>query len=95
MKRILLSILIALILIVIYLTITSITFVITNQHPSMIAYIDYPMRLPKLVYFKFFPPTKEDYSMEVSQKKAILSLFFETRRSKPCTFSARLSVIFR
>jgi drug/metabolite transporter (DMT)-like permease len=25
----------------------------------------------------------------------VVSLFFETRRSKPCTFSARLSVIFR
>ncbi len=75
MKRILLSILIAFTLVVIYLTITSIIFVVSNQNPSIIAYIDYPMRLPKLVYFNFFPPTKKDYSMELSQKKVVLSLF--------------------
>lgn len=76
MKRILLSILIAFVLVVIYLTITSIIFLTSNYNLSVLAYIDFPMRLPKLIYFSLFPPTKQDYSMEFSQRTAILGIFF-------------------
>jgi hypothetical protein len=75
-KRFLLSVLIALVLVGTYLVVTSIIFIASEKNMSLLAYMDFPMRLPKLVYFSLFPPTKEDYSMELSAKRAFLALAF-------------------
>lgn len=38
--------------------------------------VDIPMRLPKLIYFYFSPPTAEDYSMKLTVNKALLAGLF-------------------
>lgn len=84
MKRFLLSIGISFVLIVGYLVVGTAIVVISSNDPNKldpqaIAMVDVPFRLPKYVYYYFFPPTLEDFSTDPSDlgfKKAIISVVF-------------------
>lgn len=71
MKRILLSILISLGLIIVYLVISSIIVVLTDYDLSVVQKMGYPLALPKTVYYYFSPPITEDYTRELTSRKAI------------------------
>ena len=38
--------------------------------------VDIPMRLPKVLYYRIFPPTAEDYSVQFSLKRVVLAFGF-------------------
>ena len=38
--------------------------------------VDYAMRLPKIVFYYFVPPSAADYSVELSPKKGLLGTAF-------------------
>ncbi len=76
MKRILLSILIAFVLVTVYMVAVSIIFLLNNEDVSIVLYINLPVRLPQIIYYYFYPPTTEDYRLQFSQRKVFLGLSF-------------------
>lgn len=50
-----------------------------TQAVYRLAYIDLPLRLPKLVFYYLFPPTADDYALSTNTKKTLGSgLIFAT-----------------
>jgi hypothetical protein len=76
MKRILLSIAISLGAVTAYMMISSIIFILSGEPGELLPYLDLPVRLPKAVFFYLSPPTEEDFSPVVNQRKAFLTVFF-------------------
>jgi hypothetical protein len=77
MKRILLSMAVGLGLVTAYMMFSSITFILAGEHKELVPYLDLPVRLPKAVFFRLFPPTAEDYfSPLMTQRKILLMVFF-------------------
>lgn len=74
MKRILLSILIAFFIICVYLAIASVFVVATDYKLIAGSYIDFPLRLPKIIYYYFSPPNQQDFASELSIRKVIVLL---------------------
>src|SRR5258706_11763374 len=77
MKRILLSIAVGFGLVLICLVVGAVIVLAYSKDgvfdPAVVAVVDLPMRLPKLIYFYFFPPTASDYLMQMNAKRWILA----------------------
>ena len=84
MKRFLLALAISFGLIVVYgVTASVIVLLASHNHDQLnaaaIYQVDIPLRLPKIVYFYFFPPSAQDYSTRLSSytpQKAGLAIAF-------------------
>lgn len=76
MKRILLAFAISFILVFAYLLVVSVIFVLAGRDTQIVPYLDVPLRLTKIIYYYFFPPTADDYQLTVTWRKAGLSLLF-------------------
>jgi hypothetical protein len=76
MKRILLSIAIGFGLVTAYMMFSSITFVLSGGNIELVSYLDLPVRLPKTVFFYLSPPTAEDFSPALTQRRIFLTTFF-------------------
>ena len=79
MKRLLFSLVLGTVFVVLYLSVGAVIIMsLTNgfQDTSHIPTVDYAMRLPKIVYYYFYPPTSVDYSVELSAKKGLLGTAF-------------------
>jgi hypothetical protein len=75
MKLFLYSVLLAFVLISIWLTIAT-GFVVTNNFDyAKVSFADLPLRLPKIIFFYFSPPSYEDYAMVYSTRKLVFGLF--------------------
>ncbi|MCU0240737.1 MAG: hypothetical protein MUC29_14950 [Pyrinomonadaceae bacterium] len=74
MKKIVLSVLVAFLVICIYLTISIIYVVTTDFKLEAGSLIDIPFRLPKLIFYYFSPPNSEDFSQGLSTRKLIVGL---------------------
>ena len=75
MKRILLAFAISFVLVVAYMIVVSVIFVAYGQDAQLVPYLDVPVRLPKIVYFYFKPPTAADYQIN-SARQVVLGLSF-------------------
>src|SRR5215212_4239143 len=73
MKRILLALAAALVLVTVY-TITLALVVALSGKYWIISYLGVPVSLPKTVYFYIFPPTADDFSSRVTEKKILLTM---------------------
>jgi hypothetical protein len=84
MKRILLSVLISFVLLIGYLVVSVVVVLgFSNDSNSLsssaIAKVDVPLRLPKYLYYHFFPPSAEDFSTDPSRldpKRAVVAVGF-------------------
>jgi hypothetical protein len=81
MKKVLLSLGISTLLLIVYAVISAIILVALSpdmQHYNMrvVYYVDIPLRLPKYVYYYFFPPTAQDYSQVMTIKRGALAVAF-------------------
>ena len=74
MKRLLLAIAIGFLLVTVYMIVSSIIFVLSGQNVAIVPYLDLPVRLPKIILYYFSPPIAEDFSPELTQRKAIFGL---------------------
>jgi hypothetical protein len=54
--------------------ISSIIFVASSYNLKLIGYLDLPVRLPKLAYYYFYPPTPEDFSPRLTPYKTLLAI---------------------
>jgi hypothetical protein len=71
MNRILLAVALSFAVIMAYMLIASVVVVLVSPNydqlnASAVYKVDIPLRLPKIVYYYFFPPTAQDYSTQVS-----------------------------
>ena len=73
MKRILLSIAIGFVLVTAYMIVASVIHVLSGQKAELVPYLDLPMRLPKALFFYLLPPTAEDLTPVMNQKKILLA----------------------
>ena len=76
MKRILLAVVIGSGLVTAYMMFSFITFMLAGEHRGLVPYFDLPVRLPKAVFFYLSPPTAEDFSPVMNQRKMFLTVFF-------------------
>jgi hypothetical protein len=67
--------LIAFVLIFIWLSIATIIVVLNNFDYAKVPFVDLPLRLPKLVFFYFSPPTSQDFAIGYSTRKLALGFF--------------------
>ena len=74
MKRLLLAIAIGFLLVTAYMIFSSVIFLLSGQNVAIVPYLDLPVRLPKIIIYYFSPPTAEDFSTELSERKAFLGL---------------------
>lgn len=72
MKRVFLSILIALGLVCFYLIVASAFVVWTGSNPAPGSYIDLPLRLPKIVFYYFSPPNQQDFAADITARKLVV-----------------------
>jgi hypothetical protein len=81
MKKVLLSLGISTLLVIVYAVVSTIILIALSpdaQHYNMrvVSYVDIPLRLPKYVYYYFFPPTAEDYSQVMTIKRGVIAVGF-------------------
>ncbi len=74
MKLILLSTLIAFFIICVYLAVASVFVIATDYKLIPGSYIDFPLRLPKIIFYYFSPPNEQDFASEFSIRKVIVLL---------------------
>ncbi len=72
MKHLFYSILIALLFMSLYLLIASIIVASSNYDVKTVGYVDFPFRLPKILFFYFFPARPEDYGLDISVRRLII-----------------------
>jgi hypothetical protein len=76
MKRIVLSIAIATGFLIAYLIIAAVVALVFHMDRNVVATVDIPTRLPKVLYYYFYPPSKEDFDMTMTSKKWVLGFLF-------------------
>lgn len=76
MKRILLSVAVSFCLVAAYMLISSIIFILSGEPVGLVPYLDLPVRLPKAVFFHLSPPTAEDFSPGLNERRIFLAVFF-------------------
>lgn len=79
MKRILIAIGIGFVLVFGYLVASGAVLLIMSKDPAhlnidLASKLDIPMRLPKYIYYYFFPPTAEDYSTHFNLRKTLAAV---------------------
>jgi hypothetical protein len=74
-KRLFLTIAISTALVAVYMIVVSVIYIAAGQNTALVPYLDVPVRLPKIVYFYFYPPTAADYQIN-SARQIILGLTF-------------------
>lgn len=74
MKRILLAIAAGFVLVTAYTIVVSAIIVLSGRGMELVPYLDLPMRLPKAIFFYVFPPTAEDFTPVMNQKKILLGV---------------------
>ena len=75
MKRLLLSIAIGFLVVTVYTTAAAVCFVLSGENMALVPYLDLPMRLPKAVFFYLFPPTAQDFSQVMDQRRFVFLVF--------------------
>jgi len=73
MKRILLALAAGLLVVVGY-TLTVALIVVLTRKFWLIWYLGMPMSLPKTVFFHFFPPTADDFSYRLTEKRIVFTI---------------------
>jgi hypothetical protein len=76
MKRVLLAIAAAFVLVTSYTTIAGIIFVLSGEPYWLVPYLDLPMRIPKKVYFSIVPPGPDVFLGVTSQRHIFLIAVF-------------------
>lgn len=79
MKRIFLAIGIGFALVFGYLAVSSVVVLMMSKDPAhldmdLVSMVDIPMRLPKYVYYYFYPPTAEDYSAHFNMRRTFAAV---------------------
>jgi ABC-type Na+ efflux pump permease subunit len=74
MKVFLHSILLAFVLICLWLSIATVFVVTNNFDVAKVPFVDLPLRLPKIIFFYFSPPTPQDYMTGFSIRKLVFGL---------------------
>jgi hypothetical protein len=74
MKKVLLSLMLSFVLICVYLTISTIFVFATDNKLTVGSIIDYPLRLPKIIFYYFFPPNQDDFAQVFSLRKLTVGL---------------------
>ncbi|HEX8458269.1 MAG TPA: hypothetical protein VF656_13290 [Pyrinomonadaceae bacterium] len=75
MRRVLLSIAVSFGLIATYAFSVAIIFILTGENTELLTYLDYPLRLPKFLPYYLSPPTAEDFSPLMNQRKILVAIF--------------------
>ena len=75
MKRILLSILIGVVFVVVYMMVVSVISILNEKNVSLLPYLNFPVRLPQVIFYYFSPPTAEDYQMETFTNRKLFLTF--------------------
>ena len=74
MKRLLLAIAIAFLLVTVYMIGSSVIFILSGQNLAIVPYLDLPVRLPKIIIYYFSPPTAEDFSTKFTTRRWVFAL---------------------
>jgi len=73
-KRLLLSIAIGFGIVTIYTTAAAVAFLLSGENRALVPYLDLPMRLPKAIFFYLFPPTAQDFTGVMDQRRMLLTV---------------------
>lgn len=59
-----------------YMIAVATIFNLSGDDQALLWYLDLPMALPKALFFYFVPPTAEDFSQVMTQRKVLMTIFF-------------------